>query len=89
MSGDYLVADEITQSEYDYLIEQLDIDDDTEPEPSPDDEDSGSDVMTPQQMRERIIALESALEEKSARIGFLEGAMLEVGNILFGDEDDN
>ena len=89
MPGEYLTADRITQADYEYLIEELDIDeDDTEPEPSPDDEDSGSDVMTPQQMRERIIALESALAEKSERIGFLEGAMLEVGDILFGDDDD-
>lgn len=90
----YLVADEITQAEYDYLIEQLDIDDDTEPEPSPDDEGSGSDVMTPQQMRERIIALEAdraelrkELSEKDTRLGYLEDAMLEVGGILYGDDD--
>lgn len=95
MPGDYLVADPITQTEYDILIEELDIDDDdTEPEPSPDDEDSGSDVMTPQQMRERIIALETdraelrkELSEKDTRLGYLEDAMLEVGGILYGDDD--
>ena len=69
MPGEYLTADRITQADYEYLIEELDIDeDDTEPEPSPDDEDSGSDVMTVQQMRERIIALEECILELSAQV---------------------
>lgn len=95
----YLVADEITQTEYDYLIEQLDIDDDTEPEPSPDDEDPGSDIMTPQQMRERIIVLEAEnaefrknAEKMDRRLSNAEGALIEVINDLMsgdsGDGDD-
>lgn len=96
MPDEHLIAESITQTEYEILVEELDIDDDddTEPEPSPDDEDSGSDVMTPQQMRERIIALEAdraelreELSEKDTRIGYLEDAMLEVGGILYGDDD--
>jgi hypothetical protein len=96
MPDEHLIAESITQTEYEILVEELDIDDDddTEPEPSPDDEDSGSDVMTPQQMRERIIALEAdraelrkELSEKDTRLGYLEDAMLEVGGILYGDDD--
>lgn len=94
LPGDYLEAEQITEEEYNYLKEKLDPDVEPEPEPSPDDEDPGSDVMTPQQMRERIIALEAdraklreELSEKDTRIGYLEDAMLEVGGILYGDDD--
>lgn len=94
LPGDHLEAEQITEEEYNYLKEKLDPDIEPEPEPSPDDEDPGSDVMTPQQMRERIIALEAdrtelrkELSEKDTRIGYLEDAMLEVGGILYGDDD--
>ena len=96
LPGDYLEAEQITEEEYIYLKEKLDPDIEPEPEPSPDDEDPGSDVMTPQQMRERIIALEAEnsefrkdSEKKNKRISVIEGALIEVINdLMSGDDDD-
>lgn len=104
MPDEHLIAESITQTEYEILVEELDIDDDddTEPEPSPDDEDPGSDVMTAQQMREKIIALEEGYtkllqenaelkqesDQTKKRTSNLEVAMIDVGNILLGDEND-
>lgn len=101
MPDEHLIAESITQTEYEILVEELDIDDDddTEPEPSPDDEDPGSDIMTPQQMRERIIVLEAEnaefrknAEKMDRRLSNAEGALIEVINDLMsgdsGDGDD-
>ena len=83
MSGDHLEAEVITEAEYEYLVEELDIPDEEEVEPDPD-EGSGSDIMTAQQMRERIIELESDNEEKSQRIDFLEECLLEMSEAVYG-----
>lgn len=88
MPDEHLVAEPITQTEYEILIEELDIDDDddTEPEPSPDDEDSGSDVMSAQQMRERIIALEAENAAKDERIEMLEECVLEMSEVVYAGD---
>ena len=83
MPGDYLEAEIISKSEYEYLIEELDIHDEEEVEPDPDD-GSGSDIMTAQQMRERIIDLEANIEEKDQRIDFLEDCLLEMSEAVYG-----
>jgi len=83
MPGDYLEAEIISKSEYEYLIEELDIHDEEEVEPDPDD-GSGSDIMAAQQMRERILELESDNEEKSQRIDFLEECLLEMSEAVYG-----
>ena len=83
MPGDHLEAEEITEAEYEYLVEELDIPDEEEVEPDPD-EGSGSDIMTAQQMRERIIELESDNQEKSQRIDFLDECLLEMSEAVYG-----
>lgn len=83
MPGEYLEAEIISQAEYEYLIEEMDIPDEEEVEPDPD-EGSGSDIMTSQQMRERILELESDNEEKSQRIDFLEECLLEMSEAVYG-----
>jgi hypothetical protein len=83
MPGDYLEAEIISKSEYEYIIEELDIPDEEEVEPDPD-EGSGSDIMTAQQMRERIIDLENNIEEKDQRIDFLEDCLLEMSEAVHG-----
>lgn len=99
LPGDYLEAEQISEEEYNYLKEKLDPDVEPEPEPSPDDEDPGSDIMTPQQMRERIIDLEAEnaefrknAEKMDRRLSNAEGALIEVINDLMsgdsGDGDD-
>ena len=76
MPGDFLEAETITEGEYEYLIEELDIPDEEDVEPDPD-EGSGSDIMTAQQMRERIIELEEAKD-------FLEDCLLEMSEAVYG-----
>ena len=90
MPGDYLEAEIITEAEYEYLIEELDIPDEEEVEPDPD-EGSGSDIMTAQQMRERIIELEeknALLEaenvEKDRRLELVENCLLEMSEDVYG-----
>ena len=90
MPGVYLEAEIITEAEYEYLIEELDIPDEEEVEPDPD-EGSGSDIMTAQQMRERIIELEeknALLEaenvEKDRRLELVENCLLEMSEDVYG-----
>ena len=90
MPGDYLEAEVITEAEYEYLVEELDIPDEEEVEPDPD-EGSGSDIMTAQQMRERIIELEqknALLEaenvEKDRRLELVENCLLEMSEDVYG-----
>ena len=90
MPGDHLEAEIITEAEYEYLIEELDIPDEEEVEPDPD-EGSGSDIMTAQQMRERIIELEeknALLEaenvEKDRRLELVENCLLEMSEDVYG-----
>ena len=96
MPGGYLLAEEISGADYDNIIRELDP---PEEDVDPDDPDEGgSDIMNLQQMRERIIALEEEsaaqkaeneelkkeLADKGERIEHLEGAMIDVGGILYG-----
>ena len=77
MPGRYLVAEEISQADYEQLIEELDIDDDDPPAPDPDDEGQGADYMTAAEMREAITELKASKE-------FLEECILEMSEILYG-----
>ena len=85
MSGDHLEAEVITEAEYEYLVEELDIPDEEEVEPDPD-EGPGSDIMTAQQMRERIIELEEINVEKDKRIEFVEDCLLEMSEVVYGGD---
>lgn len=75
LPGNRLLAEEISQADYDALIEELDIPDEP-PEEDPDDPDSGSDVMTAAEMREKIIDLTQQIE-------FLGDCLLEMSEIIY------
>lgn len=76
MPGEYLLAEEISQADYDELIEELDIPDDPPEDDGPDDPDGGSDVMTAAEMREKIIDLTQQIE-------FLGDCLLEMSEIIY------
>ena len=75
MPGSYLLAEEISQADYDNLILELDIPDEP-PEEDPDDPDSGSDIMTAAEMREKIIDLTQQIE-------FLGDCLLEMSEVIY------
>lgn len=102
-AGEYppITAVEITKEEYDELRAQLDIGETpAEPEPEePEDttepDDTGDvpaeSVMSVEEMRRKIVALETALEEQKIingeqmeRNDFLEGCLLEMSEIVYG-----
>lgn len=102
-AGEYPTATavEITKEEYDELRAQLDAGQEpVEPEPfvpeepsEPEDtgEQAGEKVMSVEEMRRRIVVLETALEEQKQingeqmeRNDFLEGCLLEMSEIVYG-----
>lgn len=102
-AGEYPAATavEITKEEYDELRAQLDAGQEpVEPEPvvpeepsEPEDtgEQAGEQVMSVEEMRRRIVVLETALEEQKQingeqmeRNDFLEGCLLEMSEIVYG-----
>ena len=87
MPGDYLVAEEISGADYDNLIEELDIDPD-DPDPDDPDVEPDPDVMTPQEMRLRILELEEDSAKKDRHIEFLEDCLLEMSEVVYGEDDD-
>jgi len=88
MPGDYLVAEEISQADYEQLLTELEIPDepepDSEPEPGPDLEP----VMSIEVMRRKIIELEENNAEKDERIEFLEDCLLEMSEVVYGETSD-
>lgn len=76
MPGNYLMAEEISQSDYDALILELEIPDEPPEEDEQDKQDSGSNVMTAAEMREKIIDLTQQIE-------FLGDCLLEMSEVIY------
>lgn len=76
MPGEYLLAEEISQADYDALIEELDIPDAPPEDDDPDDPTGGSNVMTAAEMREKIIDLTQQIE-------FLGDCLLEMSEVIY------
>ena len=85
LPGEHLTAEEISQADYDQLIIDLDPDEGDDETPDPAQDDPDSDVMTPEVMRLKLIQLEEDLQREKGRTDRLEGAMLEVGEILLNE----
>lgn len=76
MPGTYLVAEEISQADYDALIAELEI-----PDKDPDDEgdtgdEMGGKIMTAAEMREKIIDLTQQIE-------FLGDCLIEMSEVIY------
>ena len=93
-AGEYetVEAVEITREEYIELRKLLDegktpevpVEPDNTPEPEePDPETPSESVMTPEEMRRRIVELEDALKTQELRNDFLEGCILEMSEVVY------
>lgn len=76
MPGNYLMAEEISQSDYDALILELEIPDEPPEEDEQGEDDGGSNVMTAAEMREKIIDLTQQIE-------FLGDCLLEMSEVIY------
>ena len=77
MPGDYLLAEEISQADYDALILELEIPEDSSGEiEQGEQQENTSDIMTAKEMREKIIDLTQQVE-------LLSDCLLEMSEIVY------
>lgn len=88
MPEEYLVAESVSQADYENIIAEMDIPEDDPDIPDIDPDGSGhyEPIMTAKEMRERIIELESERDTLKNRAEMLEECVLEMSEVVYAGD---
>lgn len=88
MPEEYLVAESISQADYENIIAEMDVPEDDPDIPDIDPDESGhyEPIMTAKEMRERIIELEEERDALKDRAEMLEECVLEMSEVVYAGD---
>lgn len=86
MPEEYLVAESISQADYENIIAEMDVPEDDEGNPQEDETHEYEPIMTAKEMRERIIELEEERDALKDRAEMLEECVLEMSEVVYAGD---